>query len=118
MAEQILVKARLERGRWRAGMRFTRQGRTVHIDDLSEKQLEAINNDPELIVTELPASDDPNELALARERKATKSGNAKRKWADAEVRARAASGLAEEAWANQSAADRVSLIEAALEAGA
>lgn len=118
MAEQILVKARLERGRWRAGMHFTRQGRTVHVDDLDKAQLEAINSDPELIVTELPASDDPNELALARERKATKSGNGKRKWADAETRARTASGLAEDAWANQSAADRVGLIEAALEAGA
>ncbi|MDH1792893.1 hypothetical protein N5D45_13825 [Stenotrophomonas sp. GD03819] len=118
MAEQILVKARLERGRWRAGMHFTRQGRTVHVDDLDKAQLEAINSDPELIVTELPASDDPNELALARERKATKSGNGKRKWAEAEARARTAAGLAEEAWATQPAADRVGLIEAALEAGA
>ncbi|HEL4101466.1 TPA: hypothetical protein UM352_000788 [Stenotrophomonas maltophilia] len=118
MAEQILVKARLERGRWRAGMHFTRQGRTVHVDDLDKKRLDAINGDPELIVTELPASGDPNELAVARERKATKSGNAKRKWEDAETRARTASGLTEEAWANQPAADRVGLIEAALEAGA
>lgn len=118
MAEQILVKARLERGRWRAGMHFTRQGRIVLVDALKEKQLEAINSDPELIVTELPASDDPNELALARERKATKSGNAKRKWTEAETRARTAAGLAEDAWANQPAADRVGLIEAALEAGA
>ena len=30
MAEQILVKARLERGRWRAGMHFTgRAGRCM-----------------------------------------------------------------------------------------
>ena len=118
MAEQILVKARLERGRWRVGMHFTRQGQTLLVDDLSKKQLDAITSDPELIVTEQMASGDPNELALARERKATKSGNAKRKWEDAEARARTASGLAEDAWTNQPAADRVSLIEAALEAGA
>lgn len=48
--EQLLIKSRSQSGFRRAGFQFTPEGIPVEIDSLSEQQLEAINNEPELIV--------------------------------------------------------------------
>lgn len=54
----ITVKAISERGRWRAGRQFTRAGVVINVADLTEGELAAIRNDPQLLVVgELPDSD-------------------------------------------------------------
>lgn len=53
----INVKAKPERGFWRAGLHFTRAGRDVAIDELTKKQLAAINDEPNLVVTQSGESD-------------------------------------------------------------
>ena len=40
-----------ERGRWRIGRKFTREATEIPLEDLDEDQLEALQNDPELIVS-------------------------------------------------------------------
>jgi hypothetical protein len=40
-----------ERGRWRIGRKFTREATEIPLEDLDEDQLEALQKDPELIVS-------------------------------------------------------------------
>jgi len=63
--DKVTVKSKSERGRWRAGMYFTREGRDITAEDnLSREQLRAIASDPELIV--MPAIETENQR-IARE---------------------------------------------------
>lgn len=114
--EQINVKSRQERGRWRAGRHFTRQGEIIDVSDLKKGQLEAIKGDPELIVQDVAAKQDktPDELAIARQKAATKNAAGKTSWTEAEGKAKAAAGLDDAAWAALAPADRVGQIEAHL----
>lgn len=48
--QSLTVKSVREQGRWRAGLHFTREEQTV--EDLTDEQVEAISNDPMLIVKE------------------------------------------------------------------
>ncbi|WDM68894.1 hypothetical protein [Xanthomonas cucurbitae] len=57
--DKVTVKSKSERGRWRAGLHFTRAGRSLSADDeLSEEQLRAIAEDPELVVAPYLESDE------------------------------------------------------------
>lgn len=47
----VVVKAKAERGRWRAGRQFTREETVVPLGDLSEQQFAALTGDAELIVS-------------------------------------------------------------------
>lgn len=63
--DKVTVKSKSERGRWRAGLYFTREGRDITAEDnLSREQLRAIASDPELIV--MPAIETENQR-IARE---------------------------------------------------
>jgi hypothetical protein len=42
------------KGRWRIGKHFTRQTQRLELDDLTEAELSALKNDPELAVTVVP----------------------------------------------------------------
>jgi hypothetical protein len=118
MANQIIVKSRHERGRWRAGRHFTRQGETIEVAGLKKGQLDAIKSDPELIVqdVETKAKGEPSadEAAIAREKAATKNAGGKKAWGEAEVKAQAAAGLDAAAWEALAPAERVPQIEAHL----
>ncbi|MEA9886121.1 hypothetical protein VDG05_17595 [Xanthomonas campestris pv. raphani] len=55
---KVTVKSKTERGRWRAGLHFTRAGRSLSVDDeLTDEQLRAIAEDPELVVLPYEESD-------------------------------------------------------------
>ncbi|WP_180867345.1 hypothetical protein [Stenotrophomonas maltophilia] len=112
------MKSRQERGRWRAGRHFTRQGETIDVADLKKGQLDAIKSDPELIVqdVETKAKGEPSadEAAIAREKAATKNAGGKKAWGEAEVKAQAAAGLDAAAWEALAPAERVPQIEAHL----
>ena len=43
------------KGRWRIGKHFTRETQRIELDDLTEADLAALKNDPELAVTVVPA---------------------------------------------------------------
>ncbi|WDM66863.1 hypothetical protein [Xanthomonas cucurbitae] len=56
---KVTVKSKTERGRWRAGLHFTRAGRSLSADDrLTDEQLRAIAEDPELVVLPYEESDE------------------------------------------------------------
>ncbi|MCP3048330.1 hypothetical protein K6X13_14705 [Xanthomonas euvesicatoria pv. allii] len=56
---KVTVKSRSERGRWRAGIHFTRAGRSLSADSgLTDEQLRAIAEDPELVVLPYVESDE------------------------------------------------------------
>ncbi|MCC5074301.1 hypothetical protein [Xanthomonas campestris] len=56
---KVTVKSRSERGRWRAGLHFTRAGRSLSADNgLTDEQLRAIAEDPELVVLPYVESDE------------------------------------------------------------
>lgn len=54
----IMVRARREQGRCRAGLKFTREPYSIALSALSESELAAIRNDPELIVEDIELSGD------------------------------------------------------------
>ncbi|WP_414499149.1 hypothetical protein [Stenotrophomonas maltophilia] len=114
--QQIIVKSRQERGRWRAGRHFSRQGETIDVADLKKGQLDAIKGDPELIVQEVESKGEPtaDEVAIARQKAATKNAAGKKAWGEAEVKAQAAAGLDAAAWEALAPAERVPQIEAHL----
>ena len=47
----IIVKARSDHGRWRAGRHFTRTGVELAVADLTAADLDALRRDPELVIT-------------------------------------------------------------------
>ncbi len=49
-ANLVVVKGP-ERGRWRIGKHFTREAEEIPRDELTDDELEALENDPELIVS-------------------------------------------------------------------
>lgn len=49
-ASLVVVKGP-ERGRWRIGKHFTREAEKIPRDELTDDELEALENDPELIVS-------------------------------------------------------------------
>lgn len=49
-ASLVVVKGP-ERGRWRIGKHFTREAEEIPRDELTDDELEALENDPELIVS-------------------------------------------------------------------
>lgn len=114
--QQIIVKSRQERGRWRAGRHFTRQGETIDVADLKKGQLDAIKGDPELIVQDVDAKGEPtaDEVAIARQKAATKNAASKKAWGEAEGKAQAAAGLDAAAWEALAPAERIALVEAQL----
>ncbi|ENE1253406.1 hypothetical protein ABM187_003629 [Stenotrophomonas maltophilia] len=118
--QQIIVKSRQERGRWRAGRHFTRQGETIDVADLKKGQLDAIKSDPELIVQDVEAKaktkvePSADEVAIERQKAATKNAAGKKAWGEAEVKAQAAAGLDAAAWEALPPAERVPQIEAHL----
>lgn len=114
MAAKIIVKSRSEAGRWRAGLHFTREGTPLDTDTLTEEQAKAIAADPELHCTLVSEEAAPDELALKRELKATKSAKGKKAWAEATEKARAEAELDEAAWDELADAERVQKIEAHL----
>ena len=48
--DMVIIKGP-ERGRWRIGRKFTREATEIPREDLSDGQLEALEGDPELIVS-------------------------------------------------------------------
>ncbi|MCC8686234.1 hypothetical protein [Xanthomonas campestris] len=97
---KVTVKSKSERGRWRAGLHFTRTGRPLSADDgLTEDQLRAIAEDPELVVLPYEESD---EERLARE-------------ADAIAQAAAAQLAADQAAAEKAEAKRLDATRKAAE---
>lgn len=54
---KINVKAKHERGFWRAGMLFTRAGTDLDTAELTKAQLAAIEAEPNLVVTPMGESD-------------------------------------------------------------
>ena len=46
----ISVRAKSERGRWRAGRHFTREATLVPVNELNDEQREALERDPELVI--------------------------------------------------------------------
>lgn len=54
---KINVKAKPERGFWRAGMFFTRAGTDLDVTELTEAQLAAIKGEQNLVVTQSGESD-------------------------------------------------------------
>ncbi|MGH8039292.1 MAG: hypothetical protein ACREPD_16255 [Stenotrophomonas sp.] len=115
--ERIIVKSRQERGRWRAGRHFNRQGEIIAVSDLKKGELDALKDDPELIVLDAKEDLTPDELAIARQKAATKSAAGKKSWGEAETKARAAAGLDDAAWAALAPAERVAQVEAHLVTG-
>ena len=51
-AQKIIVKAKAEGGFYRAGLHFTREGTELDTGKLSKDALEAIRNEPNLVVIE------------------------------------------------------------------
>lgn len=113
-ADKIVVKSRTDRGRWRAGRHFTREGVTLDAAELEDSVLEALRADPELTIQPALSDKTPDELALAREVKATKSAAGKKTWAQAELAARKVAGLDEAPWTELPPAERIAKIEAQL----
>ena len=131
---KINVKAKRDPGFWRAGLHFTREGRELDTSELSEAQIQAIQEEPNLVVTEVGETDEArekrekaeavaakkaNDAALGREKAAIKSADGKTAWEAATAAARAAAPeLDDAAWGQLPASDRVSRIEAVLPAKA
>lgn len=119
---KITVKAKTERGFWRAGRHFTRDGVELDTSKLKKGDLEAIINEPNLVVigvvedtgkqaaAELAAK---NKAAEARAAKARK-GTSVALWDAAEARAKVA--LDGDAWSNLQEFERIERIEAELAA--
>lgn len=128
---KINVKAKTDRGFRRAGLSFNRAGVDIDTKDLTKAQLEAIRDEPNLIVTDVEPEETPAQRkarekqeaaiaeaadrdALAREKAATKTADGKAAWEAAAVIAasRAPQNVA------LSHAERVALVEAVLAEGA
>lgn len=124
----IIVKAKAERGFYRAGLHFTREGRELDTSELTKAQLEAIRSEPNLVVSE-PAETDAQRLArekaeakaaadaantAALEREQAAIAAAPEAWATATKAAQEKGKLDAKAWGKLPAAERVALVEAEL----
>lgn len=126
--QKIIVKAKSERGFYRAGLHFTREGTELDTGKLSKAALEAIRNEPNLVVVEptetdaqrkerekaeaKAAADAANAAAIERETAAI-AADAKA-WDVATKAAQKKGKLDAKAWGRLPAAERVALIEAEL----
>lgn len=64
----IIVKALAQGGRWRAGRQFTRAGVPINVNELTKAQLDAIRNDPQLVVVgAVPAAEDGGNAETAQD---------------------------------------------------
>lgn len=131
---KIKVKAKRDPGFWRAGLYFTREGQELDTSKLTKEQLQAIQDEPNLVVAEMGESDaertkrekadaaaakKANDEALGREKNATKSAEGKAAWEAATKAARESTpDIDDAAWAQLPASDRVARIEAAVPAKA
>ncbi|MCD0281310.1 hypothetical protein JWH04_20600 [Xanthomonas melonis] len=92
---KVTVKSKTERGRWRAGLHFTRAGRSLSTDDaLTDEQLRAIAEDPELVVLPYEESDEERQAREAIEHAAAKKAEAERIAADKQAAEKAAAAAA------------------------
>ena len=99
----IIVRAKSQKGRYRAGMHFTRDATVLAVADLTREQLQALRDDPELTVT-LPAETDAQRAKREAALKAAEeqaAADAKAKAAEEQAAADAKAKAAEE----QAAAD-------------
>ncbi|MEN9192794.1 hypothetical protein AB3094_14885 [Xanthomonas euvesicatoria] len=109
---KVTVKSKTERGRWRAGLHFTRAGRSLSVDDeLTDEQLRAIAEDPELVV--LPYEESDKER---KEREAAASAQAAADKAEAK-RIDAARKAAEKEDSQRAAKDKKAATNPASETG-
>ena len=106
----IIVKARSDHGRWRAGRHFTRTGVELAVADLTAADLDALRRDPELVIT---GDTDTAAEAAAQAEAAQAAAEAA---AQAEA-AQAAAEAAAQAEAAQAAAEAAAQAEAAKAAG-
>jgi hypothetical protein len=125
---KIIVKAKAERGFYRAGLHFTRAGVELDTGKLKKKDLEAILAEPNLVVVTDDAADakeakrlaaeqaQKDKDALAREKKAIKADA--KSWEAAAAEAQKATEVAGEDWAALTDSARVERIEAAAAAAA
>ncbi|MCR6661830.1 MAG: hypothetical protein NVV60_01450 [Luteimonas sp.] len=128
---KIIVKAKTDRGFWRAGRHFTREGVELETSKLKKADLEAIENEPNLVVIpqgkplseaevqkaaeaqeRKDAEDKANAEALDREKAALAADEAA--WRAAETKAQATGNFKPKVWANLADSDRVARIEAEL----
>lgn len=86
---KINVKAKHERGFWRAGMLFTRAGTDLDTAELTKAQVAAIEAEPNLVVTQSGESD----ADIAKREKAEAAEAAKRQKAEAAEAAKAEAEL-------------------------
>ncbi|KAF1692759.1 hypothetical protein CSC62_14085 [Pseudoxanthomonas jiangsuensis] len=126
--QKIIVKAKPERGFYRAGLYFTREGRELDTGALTKRQLEAIRNEPNLVVVEPVETDAQRKArekaeaqaaaeaadAAALEREQTAIAANPEAWATATKAAQVKGELDAKAWGKLPAAERVTLIEAQL----
>ncbi|KHS06598.1 hypothetical protein RM61_15140 [Xanthomonas phaseoli pv. phaseoli] len=109
---KVTVKSKTERGRWRAGLHFTRAGRSLSVDDeLTDEQLRAIAEDPELVVLPYEESDEERQ-----EREAAASAQAAADKAEAK-RIDAARKAAEKEDSQRAAKDKKAATNPAAETG-
>ena len=125
---KIIVKAKSERGFYRAGLHFTREGIELDTGKLTKAALEAIRNEPNLVVVEptetdaqrkkreeaevKAAADAANAAAIERETAAI-AADAKA-WEAATRAAQEKGKFDAKAWGKLHAAERVALVEAEL----
>lgn len=125
---KITVKAKSERGFWRAGIHFTRDGVELDTTKLKKAALEAIRDEPNLVVTEQGESaaekkarekaeaEAANAAAIERE-EAAKAHDAAA-WQAATDAAVAKGKFDQRAWGKLPASERVALIEAEIQPAA
>lgn len=126
---KINVKAKTDRGFRRAGLQFGREGVDIDTKDLTKEQLEAIQNEPNLVVTNVEPEETPKQRqarerkeaddaaaadkdALAREKKATSTAEGKAAWEAAMAKVTESGEVTAEQLQALPAADRVRVIEA------
>ena len=131
---KITVKTKTGNSFRRAGLQFGREGVEIDTNELTKEQLEAIENEPNLLVVvaaveetaaeakarekkeaaEAAAAAAADKDALAREKKATAKPEGKAAWESASVIAAAAIELTEAKFAALPARDRVAAIESVI----